>query len=128
MKASIETLLNMWARWAIRRTSGALGYPSVCPMFRDAPKGDAFGSAIPLGFATEDIEAVDAAVMRLPSVLRITLIEVYQRGGALRLVAGRMGVSHNSVCKYLKAAHKALDAEMFPSSAVSPAPSFARDA
>lgn len=112
MKANIEVLLSMWGRWAIRCASGSLGYASVSPMFRDAPSGDSFGDAVPLGIADQDIQAVDQAVVRLPTMLRLVVYEVYQRGGPLRTVATRMGVSHNSVCKYLKAAHEALEFDL----------------
>jgi hypothetical protein len=109
MKAQIEVLLSMWGRWAIRRESGALGFPAVSPMFRDAPKGDAFGSALPLGFGDADLVAVDAAVGRLPSALRLVVLEVYQRGGSLRDVGARMGISYKSVRAYLEVAHERVD-------------------
>jgi len=112
MRVQIEVLLSVWGRWAIRRASGALGYPSLSPMFRDAPRWDSFGSAVPLGIAEPDMVAIDESVQLLPAILKIVVIEVYQRGGNMRAVAGRLGVSYHTVAKYLMAAHEKIEVDM----------------
>lgn len=112
MKAQMEVLLSMWGRWAIRRASAGLGYPSMSPMFNDAPRGDSFGSQVPLGIGEPEILMVDAAVGRLPLVLKVVVIEVYQRGGSMREVGRRCGIGYVSVGKYLTAAHQQISVDM----------------
>lgn len=112
MKAQMEVLLSMWGRWAVRRASGALGYPSVSPMFNDAPRGDSFGSQEPLGIGEPEMLMVDAAVGRLPGVLKLAVIETYQRGGSLRAIGTRMGVSDKTVGKYLAEAHQKISVDI----------------
>lgn len=112
MKAQMEVLLSMWGRWAIRRASGGLGYPSVSPMFKDAPRGDSFGSQEPLGIGEPEMLMVNAAVERLPGVLKLAVIETYQRGGSLRAIGARMGISDKTVGKYLADAHQKISIDM----------------
>lgn len=112
MKAQMEVLLSMWGRWAIRRAAGGLGYPSVSPMFKDAPRGDSFGSQEPLGIGEPEMLMVNAAVERLPGVLKLAVIETYQRGGSLRAIGARMGISDKTVGKYLADAHQKISIDM----------------
>lgn len=112
MKAQVEVLLSMWGRWAIKRASGSLGYPAISPMFNGAPKGDSYGSSAPLGIGEPELLMVDAAINRLPSALRLAVIEAYQRGGSLREVGRRMGVSDKTVGKYLSEAHLQISVDM----------------
>ena len=115
MKAQMEVLLSMWGRWAIRRASGALGYPSVSPMFRGAPRGDSYGSALPLGLCDDDMMAVDAAVNKMPEIIKITVIAVYQPHGnrrTMRDVAIYLGVSEPTIRKYVTESHRLLSDQM----------------
>jgi len=108
----IKVLLSRWGRWAIKRDSGALGYSSVSPMFRDAPAGDSYGETLPIGIAGSDLLAVDAAVMRLPDVLKLVVLYIYQRNQSLRAAAQQLGVSHQSAGKYLEQAHQKISIDI----------------
>jgi hypothetical protein len=103
----VDVLLSKWGRWAIRCESGALGFASSC-ILAGAGDGDSFDSAIPKGVIDGDLEAVDGAVRRLPFVIRITVIQVYQwgQGKSDRHNAQALGVDRNTVNRYLVLAHQ----------------------
>lgn len=116
MCAQVIVLLAAWGRWSSVQAGKSIGYASVSPMFRDAPSGKGHGSSIPagvgLGLGNEEIEAVDAAIKRLPGVLRLVVIEVYQYKRSLRQAGEQMGVSHHSAGKYLADAEKRVDYDL----------------
>lgn len=104
--SNVEILLAAWGRWAIRVETKSIGYSSVCPMFREARFGNGFGSAPPVGLNDADLRAVDAAVQRLPVILRATLNEFYKSQCSIRDLALHLGCSHKSASQYLNEARR----------------------
>ena len=86
-------LLCAWGAWARRQASGALGYPRVSPMFRDAPVAKGYASKPPLGLDVTDVQATDAAVQRLSAGDRRMCVEVYQHGGTTVEIAARLATT-----------------------------------
>ena len=104
--SSVEILLAAWGRWAIRVETKSIGYSSVCPMFREARFGNGFGSAPPVGLNDADLRAVDAAVQRLPVILRATLNEFYKSQCSVRDLALHLGCDKNAAGRYLNEARR----------------------
>lgn len=103
----VDALLSRWGRWAIRCESGALGFAASC-ILAGTGDGDAFDAAVPRGVLDEDMEAVDGAVRRLPKVLRLTVMQVYQlgQGRSERRNAEELGMSRQAFTQYLCDAHR----------------------
>jgi len=101
-------LLCAWGAWARRQASGALGYPRVSPMFRDAPVAKGYASKPPLGLDVTDVQATDAAVQRLSAGDRRLCVEVYQHGGTTVEIAARLGVHRQRVPERLRRIHHEL--------------------
>ena len=105
--AWIDALLSRWGRWAIRCESGALGFASSSILAGEGD-GDGFDAATPLGVMDDDMHLVDGAVRKLPKVLRLTIIEVYQfsQGKSDRALAAILGLHVDTMRKYVCEAHR----------------------
>jgi len=105
--AWVDALLSRWGRWALRCESGALGFAS-CSIMAGSGDGDGFDTAIPLGVLDDDMERVDGAVRKLPKILRLTVLEVYQfgQGKSDRKLAASLGIDRTTVEKYICEAHR----------------------
>jgi ABC-type ATPase with predicted acetyltransferase domain len=77
--AWVSALLSRWGRWSIKAESGALGFASMSMIASDYQEGDGYDMRIPKGVQDEDMEAINMAVGKLPHVLLVIVIEVYQR-------------------------------------------------
>lgn len=104
----VNGLLCSWGSWARRSAARGLGYPSVSPMFKDAPAGKGYGSKVPLGVDDADNAATDAAIQRLSAEDRRLCIEVYQIGGTTVEVASRIGCHRQRVPERLHRMHQEL--------------------
>ena len=111
--AWVDALLSRWGRWALRCESGAMGFAS-CSIMAGSGDGDGFDTAIPLGVMDDDMERVDGAVRKLPKVLRLVVLEVYQfgQGKSDRKLADSLGIDRKTMCKYLCDAHRQIELDI----------------
>jgi DNA-directed RNA polymerase specialized sigma24 family protein len=82
-------------------------------MFRAMGGGNAFSTEIPQGVRESDVQICDQAVRALPSVLRVVVIEYYQRhtGGfdrCMRETARACGIDKGTLRRYLSSAHASI--------------------
>lgn len=115
MNARIEVLLSIWGKWAIKAASKALGYPTSSAGFADyqPPKGDVYEQGrAPGGVAELDILRIDGAINRLPTFLKIVVIEVYQTRQSQRAIAARLGCSPQTLGRYLTEAHTQISVDL----------------
>ena len=113
----VDDLLHRWGRWTISTESRGIGYPPCSPMFRDAPSSDVFESKLPLGIGLSDYKDVSDAVQRLPHFQRAVIVLIYVQRLTKREVAAECGVKHDTVTKYIDAAHEVLARELSAESA-----------
>jgi hypothetical protein len=106
--AWVSAILSRWGRWAIKSESGALGFATMSMIASDYQEGDGYDTRIPKGVQDEDMEAVNKAVSKLPHVLLVVVIEVYQRhpGRSVHKNARTLGISRQALDEYLKKAQR----------------------
>jgi hypothetical protein len=105
----INVQLSIWGKWAARRNSEGLGYPSISPMFNQAQHGGSYGSQLPPGVCDcEYVRETDLAVSRLPDADRALCVQFYQHGGTAVSVAQRMGIARQRLYERLDAVHRAV--------------------
>jgi hypothetical protein len=123
--AWVDALLSRWGRWAIRCESGALGFASSCVLGGVMGDGDKYDSAVPRGVGDDDMGAVDGAVRKLPAVLRVTVMEVYQfgQGKSDRMLASSLGIHVDTMRKYVLEAHRQIALDISLPCAQNPLPS-----
>jgi transposase InsO family protein len=101
----IDVQLSIWGKWAVAQAQRSVGYPSICPMFRDMKHGGVYGSTVPRG-VSEYVCDTDAAVKRLQPDLQALAVEVYQRGGKMVEIARRIDVPIRSFYAKLDTLHR----------------------
>jgi len=107
----VDSQLAIWGKWTMARASKGLGYPSVCPMFKDARHGGAFGSAPPVGVTLDSIDHIldtDAAVQRLSDDYRRLAIEFYAHRCTAVEISARLGIGRQRLYERLHAMHQSL--------------------
>lgn len=104
----VEARLLNWARWRLTgRSSGRMGYAAVDLQAPASGQVDPWcGPSIPV--SDVDASEVDDAVMRLPSELRVTVIEQYLGRGGERDKLARLCCSKATLHARIERAHRLL--------------------
>lgn len=107
MIQSVHDLLQAWGHWVIHSETRKVGFPPVCPMFRDSPSGGGWGSSPPVGAfrTTEDYYAVNRAVGMLSAPDRVLCAEYYVVRGGWRAVCQRMAIGRSALYERLDDMH-----------------------
>ena len=107
----VRDRLENWARWAVQREQGALGYPRAAVFARLAGKGTRAEAVIPI----DDVDAAltDTAVNALRwdrPHLYLTLQCIYVQGREIRETAQRLGKAPSTISAHLDQADQLLAA------------------
>ena len=99
--------LSIWGKWAVRKSSHGLGYPSISPMFNQVQHGGGYGSHEPRGVCVcEYVADTDQAVQRLDAPDQALCVQIYQVGGSMAEIARRMGCARQRMYERLDSVHR----------------------
>lgn len=107
----VHVQLAIWGRWSLRKSTVAIGYPSVSPMFVGARFDGAYGSRPPTGVeigGADHVHDTDAAVNRLSKDKKRLCVEYYVHGGKGCDVASRLGISKQTMYRQIDSLHAEL--------------------
>ena len=105
----VNVQLSAWGKWSARNAAKGMGYSPICPMFKQAQHGGAFGSSIPVGVDVSGIDHIrdtDEAVRRLDAASRALCVEFYVIRGSGEEIAQRMGVTKKTIYNRIDALHQ----------------------
>lgn len=99
----IEKKLLAWGEWSVKRECNGLGYKTTSvTRLMGVPGGGSDG--LPFDVDGEML-AVDRVVCSLPTYLKETMIEVYQKGGLMKEHAQRLGIGDVTLWRRIDGAH-----------------------
>ncbi len=107
----VHTQLSVWGKAQAIAARRGLGFPSVCPMFRDVKHGGVYGSTPPLGVtltARADIDDTAAAVARLGDAEKRLVTAYYVLGLSGAAVARECGFARQRFNERLAVIHQQL--------------------
>ena len=105
----VNVQLSAWGKWAARNASKGMGYSPICPMFKQAQHGGAFGPSIPAGIDVSGIDHIrdtDEAVRRLDAASRALCVEFYVVNGSGEEIARRMGIAKRTLYDRIHSLHQ----------------------
>ena len=105
----VKDRLENWARWAVQREAGALGYPRQSVFSRLAGKGTRAEAVIPIDSVDASLtdDAVNALRWDKPH-LYLTLQCIYVQGREIAETARRLGKAPSTIKAHLEQADQLL--------------------
>lgn len=99
----IERKLLNWARYRLRRDSGAIGYATTS--LRERVDGEGWDARAAIPTVDSDADVTEQAIQSLQVDLRHTIEEFYLRGDGVDAKARRLGCSRAAVYARISLAH-----------------------
>ncbi len=103
----VEQRLQNWARWALNRGSGVLGYAGVNLATAAVVTRDPYAE-VPIPISDIEASETDDAVQRLPSELKATVLELYLGVGGIKDKLRRLACAESTLHRRVAQAQRML--------------------